>query len=235
MSKESAFEKKHGEDKLLNDVSGVLDHLNLPPALVEFIRKNMRTVQLVLTVVVLLTVFFSFYGSYREKKIDRGAQALANAVKLTGAEKTTALEEVEKKYSGDGAAVWAEVGRAHEILLNKEYEKAAALYVSIAKDAGESSPLYLLAIYGAAQSEEGAENLSGALAHYDMLKNQPGYESVGFAGVARIQERNKEYDKALATYELYLGELADYPATYPEKILVEEKMAKLKAITQKAE
>jgi len=235
MSNENVFEKKHGEDKLLNDVSGVLDHLNLPPAFVEFVRKNMRTVQIVLALVVVLTVFFSFYGSYREKKIDRGTQDLANAVNLTGDEKVAALENVKKEYSGDGAAVWAEVELAHEALLKKEYAKAAELYIAISNDAGKSSPLYLLAIYGAAQAEEGADNLSGALTHYEMLKNQAGYESVGFAGVARIQQRNKEYDKALATYQLYLGELADYPSSYPEKILVEEKIAKLKAITQKAE
>lgn len=235
MSKDNVFEKKHGEDKLLNDVSGVLDHLNLPPALVEFVRKNMRAVQIVLAVIVVLTVFFSFYGSYREKKIDKGAQALANAVQSTGTAKTAALEEVAKTYRGDGAAAWAEVEIAHEMLLKGEYTKAAELYSAIAKNAGEDSPLYLLAIYGAAQAEEGGENLSEALGHYDMLKGQPGYESVGFAGVARIQERNGEYDKALATYELYLGELADYPSTYPEKILVEEKMAKIKAITNKAD
>lgn len=235
MSKENVFEKKHGEDKLINDVSGVLDHLNLPPAFVEFIRKNMRAVQICLAVIIVLTVFFSFYGSYREKKIDRGAQELANAVNLAGAEKTAALEEVKKNFSGDGAAVWAEVEIAHEALLNKEYAKAAELYVAISEDADEKSPLYLLAIYGAAQAEEGAGNLSDALKYYDMLKSKPGYESVGFAGVARIQERNKEYDKALATYELYLGELADYPSTYPEKILVEEKIAKIKATAQKAE
>ncbi len=235
MSKENVFEKKHGEDQLLNEVSGVLDHLNLPPAFVEFVRKNMRAVQIILAVIIVLTVFFSFYGSYREKKIDKGAQDLAKAVSLTGAEKIAALEQVEKKYSGDGAAVWAEVQIAHETLLKGDYAKAATLYEAIAKKAGDDSPLYLLAIYGAAQAEEGADNLSGALAHYDVLKSQPGYETVGFAGAARIQERNKDYKKALDTYELYLGELADYPSTYPEKILVEEKMAKIKAITQKAE
>lgn len=235
MSKESVFEKKHGEDKLLNEVSGVLDHLNLPPAFVEFIRKNMRVVQIILAVVVALTVFFSLYGSYREKKIDRGAQELANAISLSGPSKTAALEQVMKDHSGDGAAVWAQVALAHEALLNKDFGKAATQYTAISEGAGKNSPIYLLAVYGAAQAEEGAGNFAAALSHYDMLKGQPGYESVGFAGVARIQERNQEYDKALATYELYLGELADLPATYAEKILVEEKIAKIKSITQKAE
>lgn len=235
MSKESVFEKKHGEDKLVNEVSGVLDSLNLPPAFVEFVRKNMRTVQIVLGVVVVLTVFFSFYGSYREKKIDEGAQALANAVALEGAEKIEALNTVKDKYSGDGAAVWAEVELAHGALQKNDFSQAASLYNQIRDNAGEKSPLYLLAVYGAAQAEEAGGNLAEALANYEILKGQPGYESVGFAGVARIQERNKEYDKALATYELYLGELSDYPSTYPEKILVEEKMAKIKAQSEQAE
>lgn len=229
MANENVFEKKHGEDDVLNDVSGVLDHLNLPPAFVEFVRKNLRAVQIAIGAVVVLVVFFSLYGSYREKKIDAGAQALALAVSQENKDaKISALEAVMKDFSSTSSSMWAKVELAHENMKNSKFSEAAGAYKEISSKVGEKDPLFALAVFGLAQAEEAANNLDSALSSYEKISSIPGYQGLGFAGAARVHEIQGNGQKALEVYELYLGELADYPASYPEKILVEEKLARLR-------
>lgn len=229
MEKSNVFEKKHGEEDVLNDMSGVLDHLNLPPVFVEFVRKHQRFIQIVIGVVVVAVVFFSLYGSYREKKIDQGAQALATAVEVSGTAKIEALSEVVKEYSSTSAGLWAEVEIAHETMSNGEFENAAKMYAAIGEKAGKKDPIYALSLIGVSQAKEASGDTAGALSTYNEVSSMVGYEGIGFAGVARIHELNGDNAKALEVYEQYLGELASFPASYPEKIIVEEKIARLGA------
>lgn len=230
MEKSNVFEKKHGEEDVLNDMSGVLDHLNLPPVFVEFVRKNQRLIQIIIGVVVVAVVFFSLYGSYREKKIDQGAQALATAIETSDPEKITALSGVVKEYSSTSSAFWAEVEIAHETMSKGEFESAAKMYATISEKAGKKDPVYTLSLVGVGQAKEASGDNTGALSIYNEVSTMVGYQGIGFAGVARIHELNGDKDKALEVYEQYLGELADYPASYPEKIIVEEKIARLGTI-----
>lgn len=229
MEKSNVFEKKHGEEDVLNDMSGVLDHLNLPPAFVEFVRNHQRFIQVLIGVVVVAVVFFSLYGSYREKKVDQGAQALATAIEVSGAEKITALSQVVKDYSSTSSALWAEVEIAHETMSKGEFESAAKLYAAISEKAGKKDPVYTLSMIGVGQAKEASADNAGALTVYNEISSMVGYEGIGYAGAARIHELNGDDDKALEVYEQYLGELASFPASYPEKIIVEEKIARLSA------
>lgn len=229
MEKSNVFEKKHGEEDVLNDMSGVLDHLNLPPAFVEFVRNHQRFIQVLIGVVVVAVVFFSLYGSYREKKVDQGAQALATAIEVSGAEKITALSQVVKDYSSTSSALWAEVEIAHETMSKGEFESAAKLYAVISEKAGKKDPVYTLSMIGVGQAKEASADNAGALTVYNEISSMVGYEGIGYAGAARIHELNGDDDKALEVYEQYLGELASFPASYPEKIIVEEKIARLSA------
>lgn len=229
MEKSNVFEKKHGEEDVLNDMSGVLDHLNLPPSFVEFVRNHQRFIQVLLGVVVVAVVFFSLYGSYREKKIDQGAQVLATAIEFSGTEKLAALSEVVNDYSSTPSGLWAEVETAHETMSKGEFENAAKMYAAIGEEAGEKDPIYALALIGIGQAKEAGGDTAGALPLYTKISTMVGYEGFGYAGVARIHELNGDNAKALEIYEKYLGELASYPASYPEKIIVEEKIARLGA------
>lgn len=230
MEKSNVFEKKHGEEDVLNDMSGVLDHLNLPPVFVEFVRKHQRFIQIVIGVVVVAVVFFSLYGSYREKKIDQGAQALATAIEASGTAKIEALSEVVEEYSSTSSGLWAEVEIAHETMSNGEFENAAKMYAAIGEEAGKKDPIYALSLIGVAQAKEASGDTTGALSIYNEVSSMVGYEGIGYAGVARIHELNGDNTKALEVYEQYLGELASFPASYPEKIIVEEKIARLGAV-----
>ena len=46
MSERSAFEKIHVEESEKADLGGVLEQMNLPPAVVTFVRENKRLVQI---------------------------------------------------------------------------------------------------------------------------------------------------------------------------------------------
>lgn len=229
MEKSNVFEKRHGEEDVLNDMSGVLDHLNLPAPFVEFVRKNQRLIQVIIGVVVVAVVFFSLYGSYREKKIDQGAQALATAIEASDGEKITALSGVVKEYSSTSSALWAEVEIAHETMSKGEFESAEKMYAAIGEKAGKKDPIYALSLIGVGQAKEASGDNAGALPIYNEVSSMVGYEGIGFAGVARIHELSGDNAKALEVYEQYLGELASFPASYPEKIIVEEKIARLGA------
>ncbi len=228
MSKPSVFEKKRDEDDMINDVSGVLDQFNLPPAFIEYVRKNKKIIQLLLAVTVILVVFISLYGSYREKRIDQAAQALSLAAAQNDDKKIPELEQVIRDYSSTTSAVWAEVEIAHAKMKKGQYPEAAAIYRQIGEKAGKKNPLYALAMLGAAQADEAAGNLAEAVSGYEKIKVIPGYQLLGFAGLARIYEVKGEQGKAFDAYKMYLGELTEYPDSHPEKIFVEEKIARLK-------
>ncbi len=229
MSKPSVFEKKYGQEDGINDVSGILDQFNLPPAFIEYVRKNKRTIQIVISVVVVLVVSLTLYKSYREKKIDQAAQALSLASMEQGEKKMQELQAVAKQYSDTTSSDWAKIEIAHQNMKNALYAESATVYQEIANKVGEKNALYPLALFGLAQAEEAAGKYKEALAHFDKIKLINGYQGIGFAGAARIHERQGNNKEALEIYEIYLGELADYPATYPEKILVEENIARLKS------
>ena len=71
MSERSAFEKIHVEESEKADLGGVLEQLNLPPAVVTFVRENKRLVQIFIAAVVILVVAWSLYDSYRDKKLKK--------------------------------------------------------------------------------------------------------------------------------------------------------------------
>lgn len=229
MSKPSVFEKKHGVDDGINDVSGILDQFNLPPAFIEYVRKHKRTIQVVIAVTVVLVVSLTLYKSYREKKIDRAAQALSLATMQQGEKKMEDLQAVASEYADTTSSNWAKLEIAHEKMKNGLYDEAAAIYQEIGEKVGEKNSLYPLALFGVAQAEEATGKYAEALARYDRIKMIEGYQSIGFAGAARVHEIQGNDKEALEIYEIYLGELADYPANHPEKILVEENIARLKS------
>ena len=82
MAGESAFDKRHVEASTLSDVEGLLEHLNLPPAVIKYIRTNKKKIQIVATLSLVLIVALAVYDSYRNQRIEEAASALAKKSKL---------------------------------------------------------------------------------------------------------------------------------------------------------
>lgn len=228
MAGESAFNKRHVEASTLSDVEGLLEHLNLPPAAISYIRKNKRMVQIVIAVVIAAIVAWSLYGSYREKRIERASSALAVALEKGPAEKAAALEKVFADFAGTSSALWAKVELAHLDMQNGKFAEAAGKFSKIKEDLDAADPLYALTVFGIAQAQEANHDYQEATATYGLLKDIEGYQLIAHTGIARIQETQGETAKAIETLNKYLASLDGTPAVDANKKFVEEKLARLK-------
>lgn len=228
MAEGNVFDKRHIEESEKNDLGGVLEQLNLPPAVVTFVRENKRLVQIAIAAILIAVVALSLYGSYRAKKIQHGASALSLAMESEGQARIEALLEVENEFSGTSSALWAKISSAHEMVKENEVEKALQYYQETRAEADKSSPLQPLLSLGIAQASEILKQYQEARTEYEFLRTQTGFKNIGYSGLARIYEIQGEKQLSLQIYEEFLGTLEDGSAQL-EKILVEEKIARIKA------
>ena len=230
MSERSAFEKIHVEESEKGDLGGVLEQLNLPPAVVTFVRENIRLVQICIAAAVIIVVAWSLYDSYRDKKIEEGSSALSVAVDIEDTQaKIDQLMAVSSNYPRTSSAQWAKINAAHEMIKTEQKDEALTIYQDILADIDESSPLYPLVTLSLAQGQEIIGNYTEAAAGFENVKNIEGYQDAGYFGLARISEAQGDNQKALEIYEEYLTTLMNV-AEMNQKSLVEEKIARLKAV-----
>ncbi len=229
MANESAFNKKLTAETNMDKVEGLLEHFNLPPKVIDFIRLNQRILQIAIVVIVLAVVFWSLYGSYRERIREEASTALSTALQSDKTGQAEALRGVIEKYAGTSSALWARVELAQLDIKNGSYGDAAKKYTEILTDVKDSNPLYALVIFGLAQALEGEKRFAEATRQYDQLKNIKGYEQIAYAGMGRIEENEGNIDKAIAIYNdflLFMGEDAAYSQDQAE---IKAKVARLKA------
>lgn len=229
MSGQSAFEKRYVDPKEQSDVEGLLEHFNLPPKVIAFLRENKRAVQVGIAVAITAVVAVSLYDSYRESHIEKGASSLALSLKETGAEQKKALQRVADKYASTASGVWAKVEIAHLEVKEKNYQAASALYSDVHSGVKPDNPLYALTLVGIAQCEEAQKNYTAALGAFEKMQQIEGYQLTGYTGVARIYEAQGDFDKALGIYGQYLTVIGDDAESSNAKTIVEAKIARLKA------
>ncbi len=228
MADQSAFEKIHVDERDKADLGGVLEQLNLPPAVVGFVRKNQRTIYIVLGVITIIVVVWALYDSYQEKQIAASASALAVAQKTEGDSRLTALQDVVEQYSGSAAALWAKIEIARHYTTTAEHGTALQNYQDVRQIINETNPLFPLVVFGSAQAEEALSNFDAATKEYSILKTINGFEAIGYHGVARIYEIQGQKDSAVKELEEYMGTLIGEAPESAEKIYISEKINRLK-------
>ncbi len=229
MASESAFNKKLTAETSMDKVEGLLEHFNLPPNVIDFIRVNQRLIQIGIAVVVIIVVFWSLYGSYREQKREEAATALSMALLSDPQAQPAELRAVADKYASTSSALWARVELAHLDVKNGSFADASKKYQAIISDVKESNPLYALVLYSLAQSLEGEKLYQEAFNQYDLLKNIKGYEHIGYTGMGRIEEEQGRFDKAIATYNNFLLSIGDDPTMAQMRTEINAKIARIKA------
>jgi len=230
MASESAFNKKLSAETNMDKVEGLLEHFNLPPKVIDFIRINQRIIQLGTAVIVIAVVFWSLYGSYRERIREEASSALSLALQSEEAVRADALRAVVDTYGSTSSALWAQVELAHLDLKKGLFDEASKQYQAILPDVKTSSPLYPLIIFSLAQSQEGAKRYPEAFGQYDLLKDIKGFEQMAYTGMGRIEEAQGNNDKAIAIYNNFLLSLADDPAYAQVQAEINAKIARLKAL-----
>jgi predicted negative regulator of RcsB-dependent stress response len=227
MAKEDIFEKEYVDERDKNNLEGLLEQLNLPPAAVKFVRDNKRMVQAGIAVLVIAVVAWALYGSYRDSQIKKSSEALFAAQELSGQQMLDKLAEVEKDFSGTDAGLWASINSAQELMKNGKMSEAQQKFTEIRADLKATSALWPLVTVGIAQSAEATGDFQRAVDEYGNLMGLEGYKDIGFLGSARVQELQGNVERALELYEQYLVELG--PSAALQKVMVEEKIARLKA------
>lgn len=227
MAKEDVFEKEWVDERDKNNLEGLLEQLNLPPAVITFVRENKRLVQIAVVVLILAVVTWSLYGAYRDNRIEKSNEALSAALAQDGQQMLDKLTEVEQEFGGTDAALWARINRAQELMKNSAMAEAGEEFKSIRDDLAASSIVQPLLAFGIAQAAEATRNYDEAAAEYRTLIEVDGYQDVGYLGAARVYEVQGNKEKALELYENYLASIE--PGAALQKVMVEEKIARIKA------
>lgn len=229
MSSDSAFNKRLTEESTMDQVEGLLEHLNLPPKVIDFIRANQRMLQVVLAAVVITVVAWSLYGSYRDRIVEEAASALSLAMNKDIGSRGEALQAVADKYGNTTSATWARVELAHLDMKNGAYNDAADKYDTVLSSIKVSNPLYPLALFGAGQALEAGGKYQEAATQYNLLKDIAGYSQLSYTALGRVEEMQGNLDKAIATYNNFLLTIGDDPTMGQARTEIEEKIARLKA------
>ncbi len=229
MASESAFNKRLTEETNMEKVEGLLEHLNLPPKVIDFIRNYQRQIQIALVLIVVVVVSLSLYNSYRKGVVEDAASALSTALQNTGDEKVLSLTQVVSEYGNTTSAQWAKIELAHFDMKNGEYAAAAEKYQVELSNLDESDPLYPLLLFGAGQALEAEKKYGAAVDQYDLLKEFKGYGNIGYTGLARIEETQGNFEKAETVYNNFLLSIGDDPSAAQAKTDIEARIAQLKA------
>ena len=229
MASESAFNKRLTEETEMDKVEGLLEHFNLPPKAIVFIRKNQRAIQIALVILIITVVALSLYSSYRKGVVEDAASALSSAMQKNDDEKKNALTGVVEEYGSTTSAQWAKIELAHLDMKNGEFAAAAMKYDAELNELDDGDPLGGLLLYGAGQAFEAQKKYGAATDKYDLLKEVEGYEHIGYIGLARIEEMQGNLEKASTIYNNFLLNVGDDPAAAQSRSDIEARIARLKA------
>ena len=229
MASESAFNKRLTEETEMDKVEGLLEHFNLPPKAIVFIRKNQRAIQIALVILIITVVALSLYSSYRKGVVEDAASALSSAMQKNDDEKKNALTGVVEEYGSTTSAQWAKIELAHLDMKNGDFAAAAMKYDAELNELDDSDPLGGLLLYGAGQAFEAQKKYGAATDKYDLLKEVEGYEHIGYIGLARIEEMQGNLEKASTIYNNFLLNVGDDPAAAQSRSDIEARIARLKA------
>lgn len=230
MSTDSAFNKRLTEETTMDQVEGLLEHFNLPPKTITFIRKNQRLIQVVIGLIIVAVVAWSLYGSYMEKQREEAATALSMALEEESDARATALREVMTTYGKTSSALWAEVELAHLDMKNKRFSEAAVKYNALNQKIDEGNPLKPLVVFGLGQAYEAENKYTEAATQYNLLKDVKGYEPIAYIGLGRLEEAQGNTEKAIAVLNNFVLTAGDDPSFAQSRNEIEAKIARLKAL-----
>lgn len=201
---QSAFDLKHIEETAEAETSGILDQLNLPPGLIDFLRKNQRTLWLVFGCVATVVIVVSLYSSYRSYKINKAATAYDQALLLDGAEKKAALANVASTFSSTPTAIWSRVELARmdqaEGNIKGAIEKLQAISTPLKADS-LLKPLVLASLGGLYEQDKQPDK---ALSVYEELKSFKGFEAFSVNSLGRVYEIKGDKEQAIRLFREYL-------------------------------
>ena len=233
MTKPSAFDKKHIQTSaILDEKKGFLDELNLPPAVIAFLRNNKNNLIIAVACIFVIILGWTFYKKYITSQNNKAAAALNVAVTIENeVERLQAVEKVITDFSNTDAALWAKLELAHSDYQASNFDAAIAKYQAIHADLRADNSLFPLVTYSLAYSYEQLGDLDNALSKYLALSKIPGFTGEGYLGSGRMYEKQNDIVNAMESYEkflVFMDENAGGAVSVTTKSLIEDKLAALK-------
>lgn len=226
MTEPSVFSKKHAET-MAQDKRAILEEMNLPPAMIEFIRTNSKALQLAITIIVIAILAWEGYGKYTAVQRDNSADMLYMAMKADGDQRVNQLKALSAKFGKRGSGPWGAIEQGHLAFKEGKYQEAVTLYESVIRSTPSDNPLLPLVQFNLAQAYENLPDQAKAKATYQALAGTQGFAGEANLGLARIAELEGNVDEAKSQYQAYV----DLPANTdgPTKEWVKNKLHTLAA------
>jgi len=210
MSAQSLFSKKNIQSQQTDSRRGLLEEMNLPPALISFIRKHSRNLQIGLLAVIVLTLSWIFFDYYTEMQEKKGTSLLASGLQTDSVEqRVQVLENVIKDYGRTDAARWSKIELAHLDYNEGRFEAAAAKYKEILDALPADNSLVPLTRLNLAQSYEEAGQYDQAISQYNLLKKSTGFSNQAYWALGRIYMAKEDPIQARRNYEELLASLKE--------------------------
>ncbi len=206
MSKQqSTFDLKDMRDDAPVEYNGVLDQLDLPPKLIEFLQKNQRKIWTVIGIIAVVVTVVALYGSYRNYKISKATEAYDAASLLEGDQQTAALQKVADDYDSTPSGIWSQIKLTHIDQAAGETKSAVKQLESLNGELDEKDLLKPLVLANLGSLYEQDNQWDKAVSVYEILKNTPGFEAMALNCLGRVYESQGNNDKAVQTYQRYMS------------------------------
>jgi predicted negative regulator of RcsB-dependent stress response len=227
MSKEqSPFTKKH-EEAVAQDERAILEEMNLPPFVIDFLRKNSKNIKIFIALLVVGIIAWEGFGEYSKKQREKASSLLYSAVKTEDSlEKSDLLVKLEDDFSGSKSALWAKLELGHLAFKNDNFQDAIVKYNEVLSKLSSSDSLYPLVQFSIAQAYDSMNDNDQADSAYRTLLDYTGFAAEGYLGLGRLNEKKGDNSKALEMYKSYIS-LPDIESG-PTYELVQYKIANLK-------
>lgn len=204
MAEQSPFDRKNIEPPRMAHSPGLLDQLNLPPALVSFFQRYQRVIWLVVAGIVITGISIAAYSSYRDQRAARALSAY-DAAQRAGSENRILLEEVVQQYGATPSGLWARVDLALQSEADGNIEEAITGFETIRSRLSTASPLKPLVLGKLGTLFEDIGNFNAALEAYKALGTITGFETEAYRALGRVYEQQGSLLEAQAMYEQYLA------------------------------
>jgi tetratricopeptide (TPR) repeat protein len=224
MAKSDVFNKKH-EDAVAQDKRAILEELNLPPEMITFIRKNSKTINILIAVVIIGLVAWEGYGKYISVQREKSSAMLSAAMSAEPNARVEQLKALTEKYSRSGSAAWAQVELGHLALKDEKFQEAVGFYGKALDGLSKKNPMYPLVLYCLAQAYEDSADSGKAKEAYQQLAEVHGFAAEGYLGLGRLAEIEGDLQQALAQYTQYVNQ--PEIASGPTKEWVESRISQL--------
>jgi len=205
MADQSAFDRNHIETSAVSETSGILDQLNLPPAVHSFLRKNQRTIWIIISIIVVAVVTVALYDSYSKYRNNQAVSALDTAKLAEDGKRIEQLQQVAEKYPSTSSAVWARIELAKRAAEKDDLATAIAELEKVDKSVSEKNPLKPLVLYQLAGLHEENGDMEAAIAQYQELTAFSGFTAEAHYAMGRVYVAMDRKPEAIAQYNQYLS------------------------------